>query len=127
MAKHVVAVDDEANIRRLVEINLKRAGYRVTTACDGVDALAKIRADRPDLVLLDLMMPQMDGFEVLRQLKADPVTAAIPVVLVTVQMQDASFVEGWSQGAADYLTKPFSLTDLLAVVQRYVGAGGEEA
>ncbi len=82
MAKQILAVDDEQNIRRLLEVNLQRAGYQVTTAWDGQDALEKLSRQRPDMVVLDVMMPRIDGFEVLRRLKADPSTAEIPQRLV---------------------------------------------
>src|SRR3954470_16435551 len=107
MSKHVLTVDDELNIRRLVEINLRHAGYRVSSARDGVDALAKIREDRPDLVLLDVIMPHMDGFELLRRLKADPETAGIPVVMLSVKAANEDIFTGWGDGVEYYLTKPF--------------------
>ncbi len=85
MAKYVLAVDDEPNIRRLVEVNLQRAGYRVATAEDGEHALERLREERPDLMVVDVMMPRMDGFELLRRLKQDPDTAEIPVIMLTAR------------------------------------------
>jgi len=117
MAKHVLAVDDEAHIRRLVQLNLQRAGYRVTTAVDGVEALGIIPQDRPDLVVLDVMMPHMDGFEMLKRLKEDASTANIPVIMLTARSQDEDIHEGHRSGAEIYLTKPFSPTGLLEAVQ----------
>ena len=116
MASHILIVDDESHIRRIVEVNLVRAGHRVTTAADGVDAQAKIRADRPDLILLDVMMPNMDGFELLRRLKEDPDTAPIPVVMLTAQSKDEDVFTGERLGALQYITKPFSPTELLTAV-----------
>ena len=118
MAKHVLAVDDETFIRRLVEVNLQRAGYRVTTAEDGVEALERIRAERPDMIVLDWMMPRKDGFTVLQELKADPSTAEIPVVMLTAKAQDADIFKGWQSGADCYLTKPFNPMELLTFVKR---------
>jgi two-component system, OmpR family, alkaline phosphatase synthesis response regulator PhoP len=118
MAKHILAVDDERHIRRLVEVNLQRAGYHVTTAEDGVEALERIRRERPDMVVLDVMMPRMDGFEVLRQLKMDPSTADIPIVMLTAKAQDADIFRGWQSGVDCYLTKPFNPMELLAFVRR---------
>src|SRR5215208_6989007 len=88
MPKKILAVDDERHIVRLVEVNLARAGYNVVTAFDGREALQKVEAEKPDLVVLDVMMPFMDGFEVLRNLKANPETADIPVIMLTAKAQD---------------------------------------
>lgn len=118
MPKHILAVDDEVNIRRLIEVNLQRQGYRVSTAMDGEEALDRIRTEPPDMVVLDVMMPRMDGFEVLRRLKMDPATREIPVVMLTAKAQDADIVEGWKTGAEVYLTKPFNPRQLLEFVHR---------
>lgn len=118
MAKHVLTVDDENHIRRLVEVNLLRAGYRVSNACDGVEALERIRADRPDMIVLDVMMPRLDGFELLRRLKADVDTATIPVLMLTAKAQDADIFRGWASGVDAYLTKPFNPTELITWVRR---------
>jgi two-component system, OmpR family, alkaline phosphatase synthesis response regulator PhoP len=118
MERYVLAVDDEPNIRRLMEVNLQRAGYRVGTAADGREALAKIREERPDMVVLDVMMPQMDGFELLQILKQDPETAGIPVIMLTAKAQDADVFRGWQGGVHMYLTKPFNPLQLLTVARR---------
>jgi two-component system, OmpR family, alkaline phosphatase synthesis response regulator PhoP len=118
MAKRILAVDDEQNIRRLIEVNLQRAGYEVRTAEDGVDALEKIRANPPDMIVLDVMMPRMDGFELLRILQSDPGTADIPVVMLTAKAQDADVFRGWQSGAEMYLTKPFNPAQLLTMIRR---------
>jgi two-component system, OmpR family, alkaline phosphatase synthesis response regulator PhoP len=118
MAKRILAVDDEKNIRRLVEVNLVRAGYQVETACDGREALERVAAQRPDMVVLDVMMPYLDGFEVLRHLKADPGTAEIPVIMLTAKAQDADIMRGWTGGCDTYLTKPFNPAELLTFVKR---------
>lgn len=116
--KHILAVDDEKSIRRLIEVNLQRAGYRVTTAGDGVEAMEKFQADRPDMVVLDWMMPRMDGFEVLTRLKADPATAEVPVILLTSKAQDKDMFTGWKAGADLYLTKPFNPGELVTFVNQ---------
>jgi two-component system, OmpR family, alkaline phosphatase synthesis response regulator PhoP len=108
MPKKILAVDDERHIVRLVEVNLQRAGYEVVTAYDGREALEKVKSENPDLVVLDVMMPYMDGFEVLKNLKADPATAEIPVIMLTAKAQDADVFRGWQSGVDCYLTKPFS-------------------
>src|SRR5205823_7083197 len=118
MAKKILAVDDERHIVRLVEVNLQRAGYDVVTAYDGKEALEKVKTENPDLVVLDVMMPYMDGFEVLRNLQADPTTAEIPVIMLTAKAQDADVFRGWQSGVDCYLTKPFNPMELLTFVKR---------
>ena len=118
MPKKILAVDDERHIVRLVEVNLQRAGYDVVTAFDGREALEKVKAENPDLIVLDVMMPYMDGFEVLKTLKADPSTAEIPVIMLTAKAQDADVFRGWQSGVDCYLTKPFNPMELLTFVKR---------
>ncbi len=118
MAKKILAVDDEKHIVRLVQVNLERAGYQVATAYDGVEALKKVQEYQPDLIVLDVMMPQMDGFEVLKHLKANPETRDIPVVMLTAKAQDADVFRGWQSGVDCYLTKPFNPLELLSFVKR---------
>jgi two-component system alkaline phosphatase synthesis response regulator PhoP/two-component system response regulator VicR len=127
MPKKILAVDDERHIVRLVEVNLQRAGYEVVTAYDGREALEKVQSENPDLVVLDVMMPYMDGFEVLKNLKADPATAEIPVIMLTAKAQDADVFKGWQSGVDCYLTKPFNPMELLTFVKRIfdsLGNGG---
>lgn len=118
MAKKILVVDDERHIVRLVEINLQRAGYEVITAYDGVEALEKVKASKPDMLVLDVMMPRMDGFEVLQNLQADPSTSEIPVIMLTAKAQDADIFKGWQSGVSSYLTKPFNPRELLTFVER---------
>jgi two-component system alkaline phosphatase synthesis response regulator PhoP/two-component system response regulator VicR len=125
--KKILAVDDEPSIRRLVEVNLQRAGYAITTAPDGQAALNQIAHERPDMVLLDVMMPRMDGFELLRRLKADPATAGIPVLMLTARAQDADVFRGLQSGADFYLTKPFNPQELLIWVQRVFNAANQSS
>lgn len=122
MAKQILVVDDEAPIRLLVQMNLKRAGYEVTTASNGREALEAVRAHHPDLIVTDVMMPEVDGFEVLRSLKADEATSSIPIVMLTAKVEDADVMQGWQSGADLYLTKPFNLRELLVFVERILGA-----
>ena len=129
MPKKILAVDDEKHIVRLVQVNLERAGYQVATAFDGVDALEKVKSEHPDMIVCDVMMPRMDGFEVLRHLKADPGTRDIPVIMLTAKAQDADVLKGWTSGVDCYLTKPFNPMELLSFVKRIFksldGAGGD--
>lgn len=118
MAKKILAVDDEKHIVRLVQVNLERHGYTVITAYDGKDALEKVHSEHPDLIVLDVMMPYMDGFEVLQNLKKDQNTRDIPVIMLTAKAQDADVFKGWQSGADCYLTKPFNPMELIMFVKR---------
>ena len=117
MAQTVLVVDDDPKLVRIVEINLTQEGYRVRTAGDGEAALAAVAEERPDLVVLDVMMPGIDGFEVLKRLKADAASADIPVVMLTARAQDEDVFEGYGMGAQWYLTKPFEPEELRRVVR----------
>ena len=118
MAKKILAVDDEKHIVRLVQVNLEKQGYTVVTAFDGKEALEKVASESPDLIVLDVMMPYMDGFEVLMNLKKDPNTRDIPVIMLTAKAQDADVFRGWQSGVDCYLTKPFNPMELIAFVKR---------
>lgn len=118
MAKRILAVDDEKHIVRLIQFNLERAGYEVLTANDGVQALDIISREHVDLVVLDWMMPQLNGMETLKRLKANPATAEIPVIMLTAKSQDADVFKGWQSGVDCYLTKPFNPMELLTFVKR---------
>lgn len=123
MAK-ILAVDDERHIARLVQVNLERQGHQVTVAYDGEEALQKVAQERPDLIVCDVMMPRKDGFQVLAELKADPSTADIPVIMLTAKAQDADVFRGWSSGVDCYLTKPFQPQELINFVQRVLDSSG---
>ena len=116
--RKVLAVDDERHIVRLIQVNLERAGYQVATAFDGPEALKKVESDKPDLIVLDVMMPRMDGFEVLKRLQANPETRGIPIVMLTAKAQDADVFRGWASGVSAYLTKPFNPLELITFVKR---------
>ena len=111
----ILVVDDEASIRELLSFNLKKSGYEVETATDGRTALQK--APEADLVLLDIMLPEVDGLEVCRQLKADPQTSGIPIIMLTAKAEEIDRVLGLELGADDYVVKPFSMRELLARVK----------
>jgi two-component system, OmpR family, alkaline phosphatase synthesis response regulator PhoP len=113
MAIRVLAVDDEADILRLVEIKLKKAGFDVTTARDGQEGLERATADQPDVVLLDVMMPRMDGYTACGRIKAEVQPAPI-VIMLTAKGQDTDVVSGLAGGADDYIIKPFAPRELIA-------------
>ena len=114
---NILLVEDEADLLELLKYNLDREGYRVDTADTGEKALKRVRVERPDLILLDLMLPAMDGLEVCRSLKSSPDTAGIPIIMLTAKGEEADVVRGLEQGADDYVTKPFSPRILLARVK----------
>jgi phosphate regulon transcriptional regulator PhoB len=117
MAGRVLVVEDEPDIRDLLAFHLEREGYLVTRASTGAEALRQLRATAPDLVILDLMLPEMDGLEVCRRLRADAGTAALPVIMLTAKGDEVDRVVGLEIGADDYIVKPFSPKELLARVR----------
>jgi two-component system, OmpR family, alkaline phosphatase synthesis response regulator PhoP len=110
----ILAVDDELNILELVKLYLNREGYQIETTSCGVDALAKLMHFNPDLVILDLMMPGMDGFEVCRQIRAK---SNVPILMLTARKEDVDKIVGLEMGADDYLTKPFNPRELIARIR----------
>jgi DNA-binding response OmpR family regulator len=113
----ILAADDEQDVLDLVEFRLSRAGYRVVTAPDGERAL-ELAVDRePDLCVLDIMMPGIDGFEVTRRIRATAAIASTPVILLTASVQEAAVSKGYEAGANDYMRKPFSPQELLNRVE----------
>jgi two-component system alkaline phosphatase synthesis response regulator PhoP/two-component system response regulator VicR len=127
VAQTILVVDDDPGVVRVVEVNLVQAGYQVRTAGNGEEALASIAREPPDLVILDVMMPRLDGFEALKRLKADPATARIPVVMLTARAQDDDVFEGYGTGAQWYLTKPFEPEELRTVVRHVLGGSSGES
>ena len=121
----VLVVDDERDILELVKYNLDKEGYQVTVVATGEDALAAARTKLPDIVILDLMLPGVDGLEVCRRLKADPKTHAIPIVMLTAKGDEADIVTGLELGASDYVTKPFSPRVLTARIRAVLRRGAE--
>lgn len=119
MAK-VLAVDDDPVIQRLLQVNLEMEGYEVELASDGEEALEKVRSFGPDLVLLDVMMPKKDGWQVCQEIKADPDTQDIPVVFLSARAQDSDVQKGADLGVEAYVTKPFDPIDLVELVAELI-------
>jgi two-component system, OmpR family, phosphate regulon response regulator PhoB len=130
LEKRVLVVDDEADIVALVAYHLAKAGYGVSTASNGAAALEKAGRERPALVVLDLMLPDMSGFDVLEALRADETTRDVAVLLLTARREEPDRIRGLSLGADDYLMKPFSPQELVlrvAAILRRVAAGGPQS
>jgi CheY-like chemotaxis protein len=109
----ILVVDDDPVIQKLLAVNFEMEGYHVVTASDGEEALDRVAAERPAVVVLDVMMPKVDGIEVLRRIKANPITANTPVLLLSAKAQAQDIDDGMAAGADFYLTKPFEPLDLL--------------
>jgi two-component system alkaline phosphatase synthesis response regulator PhoP len=136
MTPDVLVVEDEPDIRSLIVHHLTRDGFRCRAAGSGAEALARVRSVTPDLVVLDLMLPGMDGLEVCRRLRAEPATAGVPIIMLTAKADEVDRVVGLEMGADDYVVKPFSPKELVARVRavlrrarpgeaaRPLGAGG---
>ena len=115
--KKILIVDDEEDILHFLELVLKEKGYEVVTAVNGHEALTTAQIEKPDLVLLDIMMPQMDGWEVLKLLRVDEETSDIPVAMLSARTEAKDRVQGLQEGAIDYICKPFSLQELLGKIE----------
>ncbi len=115
--EHILIVDDEEDILELVEYNLVKNGYRVTSVINGEDALSAARTQAPDVIVLDLMLPGMDGFEVCKIMKSDPSLSRVPIIMLTAKGEEADQVTGLELGADDYVTKPFSPRVLTARIR----------
>jgi DNA-binding response OmpR family regulator len=122
----VLLVDDDPVILKLLQVNFEMEGYTVSTACDGVEGLEKARAEHPDIVLLDIMMPRMDGLQVTKELKGNDDTKGIPIILLSAKAQASDVQAGKEMGADDYLTKPFDPLELLDRVNELLEGGGRE-
>lgn len=126
---HVLIVDDESDLAQLLEFNLRQAGYDARVALTGTSAMEQARADPPELILLDVQLPDLSGVDLCRELKNDPLTRAIPVVMLTARGDEPDRVSGLEAGADDYIAKPFSVRELvlrLRVVLRRAGAAVAE-
>lgn len=121
--KKIAVIEDEVDILEVIKYNLEREGYRVITATDGKDGLRKIIDEAPDLVLLDLMLPGIDGVDLCRRIKTDSVTREIPVIMVTAKGEESDIVLGLGVGADDYIPKPFSPKELVARVKAVLRRG----
>jgi len=118
VGKRILAVDDERHMLRLLEYNLQNCGYDVITASDGPSAIRKVKGQSPDLILLDIKMPGMSGYDVCKQLKEEPSTAKIPVIFVSVLADDE---KAKTMGARAYILKPFSPSTLIKEVKEVLG------
>lgn len=114
MPLNILAADDEPDLRELIEYNLTQRGHTVTTTSNGLSAIELIESSKPDIVLLDVMMPGLTGIQVAQRLRANPGTASIPIIMLTAKAQEAHELEGLNAGADDYITKPFSMDILIA-------------
>jgi two-component system, OmpR family, alkaline phosphatase synthesis response regulator PhoP len=114
----ILVVDDQPDIRLMCRVNLQLEGYEVLEAPDGDAGLEMVGSERPDLVLLDVMMPGLDGWQFMKEIKGDPALSDIPIVLLTARVQREDEIRGWLSGAADYLPKPFNPSTLTEVVRR---------
>jgi two-component system phosphate regulon response regulator PhoB len=121
--KKILVVDDEEDIIELVRYNLSREGYKVLCAASGEEGLKTARAENPDLIVLDLMLPGVDGLDVTRRLKVDDTTRKIPIVMLTAKGEESDIVTGLELGAEDYITKPFSPRVLVARVRAVLRRG----
>ncbi|MGE0456223.1 MAG: response regulator [Vicinamibacteria bacterium] len=123
--KKILVVDDEDDILHFLELVLREKGFEVLVASSGQEALTRAQIERPDLVLLDIMMPQMDGWEVLKLLRVDEETAHIPVAMLSARTEAKDRVQGLQEGAVDYICKPFSLQELLGKLDSIFEAAAE--
>jgi CheY-like chemotaxis protein len=126
MAKKVLVVDDEQSVRDFFQLMLPAEGLGVLLASNGAEALLKARNECPDLILLDWMMPLMDGLTTLKMLKSNEMTCHIPVVMLTAKTQTHDFTEASVEGADAYITKPFEAEDVLALMRRFFEAEDEQ-
>lgn len=118
--KRILVVDDEPELMKLVTTRLEANGYAVSAVSNGADGVTRAAAERPDLILLDVMMPVMDGFSVLQRLRADERTRAVPVIMLTARSETHLIMKAQALGAEDYLIKPFRAEELLALIARYL-------
>lgn len=130
MGKQILLVDDERDLVFYTKLVLEEKGYEVTEAYDGQQALDILEDFHPDLILLDVTMPRLTGWEVLKQIQEDPETADIPVLMLTARSEDADKARGWELGVTWYQTKPFELDELAMVIERILASvdddwGGE--
>ena len=126
MRRRILVVDDEPDLVELVSFNLRAEGYEVITAANGMEALNQARASLPDLIVLDLMMPELDGLSVCEILRRLPSTAPIPVIMLTAWKSELTRIIGMDTGAEDYITKPFSPRDLVMRVNNTLKAHEEK-
>jgi two-component system response regulator MtrA len=119
----IVVADDDEDVRELIAFRLTRAGYRVAAGKDGEEALSLIQSERPDLAVLDIMMPKLNGYEVTRRVRSDPAVGRMPVLLLTASVQEGAATLGFEAGASEHMRKPFSPQELVARVRSLLGTG----
>lgn len=119
---HVLIVDDSPTERHVLQGMLERNGFKVSLAANGEEGLAQAKAIKPDLILMDVVMPGLNGFQATRELSRMPETASIPVVIVTTKDQETDRIWGMRQGARDYLTKPVQESELITIIRSLIGA-----
>ncbi|MGH2813496.1 MAG: response regulator [Actinomycetota bacterium] len=127
MSARILIVDDDPAIRRLLNHSLELEGYLVATASDGEEALDQLPVVDPDVVVLDIMMPRMNGLDVLERIRRDPDTADLPVILLTAKSAKEDVWEGWQRGVDYYMTKPFDVEELLRFIEYVLSGGDREA
>src|SRR5256884_7436700 len=124
--RKILIVEDETDVADLLSLNLRKAGFRVSTAGDGASGLQKARDDRPDFIILDLMLPKMSGLEVCRILKSDTATAQMPILMLTARAEEIDRIVGLEFGADDYVTKPFSPREVVLRIKAILRRGNAE-
>ncbi len=120
MGRRILIVDDEADLVEALKLRLETGGYEVVTALDGAEGLTKAKGDKPALILLDIMMPKLNGYQVCRELKSDAKCKDIPVVMLTAKAQQTDKFWGQEVGADGYITKPFEFSALLTIIEKYL-------
>ncbi len=121
MKKRILIVDDEKDLVELLQLRIEAEGFEVDVAYDGEEALSKAKADIPDLIVLDIMMPKVNGFEVCRTLKKNPATQSVKIIMVTAKTREEDRFWGLEAGADEYITKPFDFVHLLGKIKKSVG------
>ena len=121
MAKKILIIDDEPHILKMVEARLKAQGYDIVSACDGEEGLAKAAQEKPNLIITDVMMPKVDGFEVCRRLRSDEALKHIPIIMLTARGQAPDIKKGMEKGADAYVAKPFEAAALVGIIAGFIG------
>jgi len=126
MSRKILIVDDEEVIRKFLRIHLVKLGYEVAEAADGVQALEQLEKEDFDLLICDILMPKKDGWEVIREMKSNPKTKSIPVIVLTAKNEDSDMFKGYNLGASYYMTKPFTKAQLVYGLKLMLGEASEE-
>ena len=121
--RKILIIEDEPDVADLLTLNLRKAGFKISTVADGASGLQKAREDRPDFIILDLMLPKMSGLEVCRILKSDPATSQIPILMLTAKAEEVDRIVGLEFGADDYVTKPFSPREVVLRIRAILRRG----